>query len=67
MATNKDKFVVSEGMKITKPQCHTCKNWEVGTLTCRAFPEGIPQGILMNAIDHKKAIQGDNGIIYEPK
>lgn len=56
----------SGGGEIIKPQCHTCKHW-AGDLTCAAFPGGIPMGILMNAIDHKKHVDGDGGIKYEPK
>jgi len=32
---------------------------------CKAFPEGIPIGILAGAIDHHEPIKGDNGIQYE--
>ena len=60
-----EKFVADEGLKIIKPQCHDCKHWTGGTLTCKAFPEGIPLGILMNTIDHRKPIEGDGGIIFE--
>lgn len=58
-----DKFM-HEG-EVSSPQCHGCKNWKKGTLTCKAFPDGIPQGILINAIDHTKHIKGDNGIKFE--
>lgn len=65
--TNPEKFLVpGKGVALTSPQCHSCKHWR-GDLTCKAFPEGVPQGILLNAIDHTKAVEGDNGIKYEAK
>jgi len=32
---------------------------------CKAFPGGIPLGILAGSIDHHKPFKGDNGIQYE--
>ena len=32
---------------------------------CAAFPEGIPQEIVDNVLDHHKPIDGDNGIRYQ--
>ena len=65
MNPNHEKFLVNDGLKVIKPQCHHCRHWTVGTLTCKAFPEGIPQGVLMNVIDHRKPIEGDGGIVFE--
>lgn len=61
---DKSKFIM-EG-EVIVPQCHTCTHWG-GDLTCTAFPGGVPQGILMNVIDHKKSIDGDGGITYKKK
>ena len=33
--------------------------------TCDAFPNGIPEAVRKNKIDHRKAIAGDNGIRFE--
>ena len=47
--------------------CGECKNLaKEGGLTCRAFPEGIPQRILLNDHDHRKPFKGDNGILFDP-
>ncbi len=32
---------------------------------CKAFPKGIPLGILAGVIDHHEQVKGDNGIQYE--
>ena len=55
-----------EGIIIT-PQCHSCKHSQFGTLNCEAFPHGIPQNILVDAVDHKNPVPGDHGIQFEPK
>lgn len=46
------------------PQCHQCAHWH-HDLTCAAFPEGIPLGILFNTIDHQFPFEGDHGIMFE--
>lgn len=35
--------------------------------TCKAFPLGIPQEILVEGFDHRKPYLGDHGIRYQPK
>lgn len=51
------------------PQCMDCKNYigknENEKLCCRAFPDGIPDDIFWNKIDHKENINGDRGIKFE--
>lgn len=34
--------------------------------TCTAFPEGIPDEILDNRFDHRRPLEGDHGIQFEP-
>lgn len=46
-------------------QCATCKNWTIA-LSCRAFPDGIPDEILSGEVDHSKSYPGDSGILYDP-
>lgn len=41
-----------------------CKN-NINNTTCRAFPESIPYGILINEVGHTKPYEGDHGIVYE--
>lgn len=48
-------------------QCSCCKHFnrqDTAAETCAAFPTGIPPLILTNAIDHRKAVDGDRGIRY---
>ena len=47
-------------------QCATCKNRNGRTLTCKAFPRGIPMEILRGRHDHKEPYPRDNGIRYDP-
>lgn len=45
-------------------QCATCKHLRKDK-KCNAFPNGIPEKILIGKNDHKKPYPGDNGIQYE--
>ena len=51
------------------PQCIDCKYFIVDRrYICSAFPEGIPEDILLNRIKHDRIIQNQIGhYIYEPK
>jgi hypothetical protein len=33
---------------------------------CRAFPGGVPSMVLVNKVDHRKPIEGDNGLLWTP-
>jgi len=44
--------------------CITCIHRN-GVATCEAFPDGIPEEILMADIPHVSPYPGDNGIQYE--
>ena len=59
-----DRF--QEEMDLEESQCHGCKHW-TGELKCKAFPEGIPIGVLANELSHEEPLPGDNGIVFEPK
>ena len=53
---------------IEMPQCFACKHlleFEE-KITCKAFPQGIPEEILSGKFDHSKAYDGDQGIRFEP-
>ena len=50
----------------TMPVCPECKNWNVGTETCRAFQENIPNEIFIKGNPHIEPFPGDRGIHFEP-
>lgn len=35
-------------------------------LACDAYPEGIPDEILDNTVDHREPVQGDQGLRFVP-
>lgn len=34
-------------------------------LACTAFPDGIPDAILANAVDHRRSVEGDSGLQFK--
>jgi hypothetical protein len=48
-----------------------CKHFHrknpVGVNTCDAFPDGIPEVILLEQNDHKQPYPGDHGIQFEER
>lgn len=47
-------------------QCADCQHKHLGSVTCDAFPDGIPKAILVGEHDHTERYPGDNGIRYRP-
>lgn len=63
-----DYFAISGKGKLHFPQCNQCKNLHRNTsrsITCEAFPNGIPNEITSNKYDHHAPYPGDNGIKFE--
>lgn len=53
-------------MQPVSPPCATCRHRIFGDV-CEAFPGGgIPPDILSGENDHRKPVDGDGGIRYEP-
>lgn len=51
-----------------RPICYGCRHLkDKVNFKCDAFPGGIPVEILGNKTDHRKPVEGDNGIIFEAK
>jgi len=50
------------------PICTNCKYFNISGigLTCKAYPNGIPEKILTGEHDHTEPYKGDNGIQFEP-
>lgn len=48
------------------PQCVDCQhlNRDQSPPTCSAFPDGIPNKILNNEVDHREPVKGDQGIQF---
>lgn len=53
-------------MTIILPQCLDCIHLDRNNKppVCAAFPEGIPDAILMNKVDHREPVKGDHGIQF---
>ena len=51
----------------TLPQCRRCMFWFSDTLTCVAFPRGIPADIADGRFDHAKSYPGDGDIRFLPR
>jgi hypothetical protein len=43
-----------------------CRHKSKGSRTCSAFPDGIPEVILLNLHDHREPYPGDNGVRFTP-
>lgn len=50
-----------------EPPCHTCRHWVEGSMTCAAFPEGIPLQIWARNNLHTEPFPGDHNIQWEPR
>lgn len=49
------------------PNCYNGKNQNKHDgFTCWAFPSGIPAAIFNYEADHRKPLDGDNGIRFDP-
>lgn len=46
-------------------QCLACNNLNNNMITCKAFPKGIPEEILIGKFDHTLPFKGDRGIRFE--
>ena len=55
---------------IIQSQCALCKHFHSANVlqdTCDAFPTGIPEAVLLNEVSHRRPVNGDHGIRFEPR
>jgi len=50
---------------VTFAQCLHCERFSLKG--CPAFPDGIPEEILNNRVDHRNPYKRDNGIQFESR
>jgi hypothetical protein len=62
-----DKFGLYVPEMYGKPICNKCIHKKPNGITCKAYPNGIPDEIIFDKVDHKKPYIGDNGIVFKPK
>jgi len=56
-----------------KSQCATCRHFRSAfSVTpfaedsfCAAFPDGIPDAVYGNTVDHRQPVDGDHGVRWE--
>ena len=51
-------------MKLVPTLCDSCL-LRTGPDTCDAFPDGIPDEILIFGADHREPVDGDNGLVWQ--
>jgi hypothetical protein len=57
------------------PICASCVRYSPGLgedlfdsrpASCAAFPDGIPDDVLLGGVDHREPVEGDRGVRYMP-
>ena len=66
MSTIQERWKDEEKSIEVLTPCITCKN-RITQLICKAFPDGIPQIVLLGEEQHRTPLPGDHGIQYEAK
>lgn len=57
--------IPKNAVKLCNDCKHRSKQWP-NEIKCDAFPDGIPDEVLFCDLDHRKPIDGDRGIQFEP-
>lgn len=55
-------------MRGATPLCIYCKRFQTDApgVICEAFPNGIPQEIILGNVDHRQPYTGDHGLRFDP-
>ena len=56
----------AETVQPVSDQCLSCANHFDSMWGCSAYPQGIPDAILLAKHDHREPYPGDKGIRYKP-
>lgn len=48
------------------PLCWLCDRFNPAKRSCAAFPAGVPEEIIAGKVDHREAVDGDNGLRFVP-
>lgn len=67
MPVDEPRRLQSRGDNLIISQCASCQRKQAGASACAAFPGGIPLTILTNQLDHRKAVEGDQGLQFLAK
>ena len=63
-----DNHIVGDLAFQVSTQCQECKHFDLYSPSCKAFPKGIPEGILNGKFDHtEKYPDQDNDITFEER
>lgn len=62
-----DRWHSYDDLDFDDPICNKCDHKISGGVSCKAYPNGIPNEILENDVDHRKSYINDNGIVFMPK
>ena len=62
-----DRQIKAMKNRLSGFSCLKCKHLYKDEISCKAFPDVIPQDILASVFDHRKPFRGDHGIQFEPK
>lgn len=57
-------------MTVLVSQCMFCQHFDESVREqnlCKAFPEGIPQEVMLNQVDHRHPVAGDEGVRWKPR
>ncbi len=52
-------------MSVPAPMCRGCVHYRADESSCDAYPDGIPEPIMENLVDHRVPYAGDHGIRFE--
>ena len=46
--------------------CGVCRRFDAALWTCDAYPEGVPNALILAGADHRLPLPGDSGLTFQP-